>query len=446
VQSGSAGCENAIKIIEKNLQLKSIVHIQDVKKIEKPSWLKGVPVLAKVSTKEIWEGTSAIEQLNYLSGYYSGVSTVLSSFNINHQPWDKYTSNLTIQPPMSPASLTLQTPSTSIILSDEARKQMSPEMKITPQVSQQPTTTPQVSQQPTTTPQVSQQPTTTATPPPPQVVPQQMTTTTTTTTPATPATPATPQVLQQTTKSPSQPADFPTNDRLFAKERNSDTSDKSKSTDPNRVQPMPLPDDPQKSKELILPPLPVLPKKENTQPTPPASSPLASTSSPPAPTQSSPPAPTQLSPPAPTQSSPPAPTQSSPPAPPAPLENKRVSNRVLQSNAKIDNRRLSAIEESNEDETNGLNDLNDLNDSKNDSNVKEQSTTQEHNEMVFSQSELQEIENIMTKPKTINKRPSQRGRGRGGQQQPRTVAQNARKNSNTIVVKEENVNHSAEDE
>ena len=412
VQSGSAGCENAIKIIEKNLQLKSIVHIQDVKKIEKPSWLKGVPVLAKVSTKEIWEGTSAIEQLNYLSGYYSGVSTVLSSFNINHQPWDKYTSNLTIQPPMSPASLTLQTPSTSIILSDEARKQMSPEMKITPQVSQQPTTTPQVSQQPTTT----------ATPPPPQVVPQQMTTTTTTTTPATPATPATPQVLQQTTKSPSQPADFPTNDRLFAKERNSDTSDKSKSTDPNRVQPMPLPDDPQKSKELILPPLPVLPKKENTQPTPPASSPLASTSSPP------------------------APTQSSPPAPPAPLENKRVSNRVLQSNAKIDNRRLSAIEESNEDETNGLNDLNDLNDSKNDSNVKEQSTTQEHNEMVFSQSELQEIENIMTKPKTINKRPSQRGRGRGGQQQPRTVAQNARKNSNTIVVKEENVNHSAEDE
>jgi hypothetical protein len=417
VQSGSAGCENAIKIIEKNLQLKSIVHIQDVKKIEKPSWLKGVPVLAKVSTKEIWEGTSAIEQLNYLSGYYSGVSTVLSSFNINHQPWDKYTSNLTIQPPMSPASLTLQTPSTSIILSDEARKQMSPEMKITPQVSQQPTTTPQVSQQPTTT----------ATLPPPQVVPQQMTTTTTTTTPATPATP---QVLQQTTKSPSQPADFPTNDRLFAKERNSDTSDKSKSTDPNRVQPMPLPDDPQKSKELILPPLPVLPKKENTQPTPPASSPLASTSSPPAPTQSSPP----------------APTQSSPPAPPAPLENKRVSNRVLQSNAKIDNRRLSAIEESNEDETNGLNDLNDLNDSKNDSNVKEQSTTQEHNEMVFSQSELQEIENIMTKPKTINKRPSQRGRGRGGQQQPRTVAQNARKNSNTIVVKEENVNHSAEDE
>jgi hypothetical protein len=417
VQSGSAGCENAIKIIEKNLQLKSIVHIQDVKKIEKPSWLKGVPVLAKVSTKEIWEGTSAIEQLNYLSGYYSGVSTVLSSFNINHQPWDKYTSNLTIQPPMSPASLTLQTPSTSIILSDEARKQMSPEMKITPQVSQQPTTTPQVSQQPTTT----------ATLPPPQVVPQQMTTTTTTTTPATPATP---QVLQQTTKSPSQPADFPTNDRLFAKERNSDTSDKSKSTDPNRVQPMPLPDDPQKSKELILPPLPVLPKKENTQPTPPASSPLASTSSPPAPTQSSPP----------------APTQSSPPAPPAPLENKRVSNRVLQSNAKIDNRRLSAIEESNEDETNGLNDLNDLNDSNNDSNVKEQSTTQEHNEMVFSQSELQEIENIMTKPKTINKRPSQRGRGRGGQQQPRTVAQNARKNSNTIVVKEENVNHSAEDE
>ena len=409
VQSGSAGCENAIKIIEKNLQLKSIVHIQDVKKIEKPSWLKGVPVLAKVSTKEIWEGTSAIEQLNYLSGYYSGVSTVLSSFNINHQPWDKYTSNLTIQPPMSPASLTLQTPSTSIILSDEARKQMSPEMKITPQVSQQPTTTPQVSQQPTTT----------ATLPPPQVVPQQMTTTTTTTTPATPATP---QVLQQTTKSPSQPADFPTNDRLFAKERNSDTSDKSKSTDPNRVQPMPLPDDPQKSKELILPPLPVLPKKENTQPTPPASSPLASTSSPP------------------------APTQSSPPAPPAPLENKRVSNRVLQSNAKIDNRRLSAIEESNEDETNGLNDLNDLNDSNNDSNVKEQSTTQEHNEMVFSQSELQEIENIMTKPKTINKRPSQRGRGRGGQQQPRTVAQNARKNSNTIVVKEENVNHSAEDE
>ena len=79
VRSGSQGCDNAIKIIDKNIQLKSMIHIQDVKSIEKPSWLKGVPVLAKVSTKEIWEGSSAIEQLNYLSGYYSGVSTVLSS-------------------------------------------------------------------------------------------------------------------------------------------------------------------------------------------------------------------------------------------------------------------------------------------------------------------------------------------------------------------------------
>ena len=103
VQSGSQGCENAKKIIDENLKLKSIVHIQDIKTIEKPLWLKGVPVLAKVSTKEIWEGTSAIEQLKYLSGYYSSMSTVLSSKNIN-QPWEKYTSNLAIQPLMSPST------------------------------------------------------------------------------------------------------------------------------------------------------------------------------------------------------------------------------------------------------------------------------------------------------------------------------------------------------
>ena len=418
VRSGSQGCDNAIKIIDKNIQLKSMIHIQDVKSIEKPSWLKGVPVLAKVSTKEIWEGSSAIEQLNYLSGYYSGVSTVLSSLgnaaaaelSNNKQPWDKYTSNLAIHS-------TFASPVTVHYDSSQ------------PAVVQQPS---QSQSQPAAPSQSQPADVLLSTPPPSQSQSQLAVVQQPSQSQSQPAV-----VLSSPSPSPpqSQPIDFPTNDRLITKMQNENTSgDKSKAKDPNRLQPMPLPDNPQKSSELILPPLPVFPKKEVAAPPPPP-----------------------------------------PMKPPTPENN---SNRILSNDNKIDNRRP----DSNDDGTlsEELHDDDDDDDdvdiqnkpfetvTSNKSITSMKSTksmksmkfnepngdadeptklvqptqmSSDHNEMVFSQSELEEIENVMTKPKTINKRPSRRGRGQPQQQQ-----QSSRKNSNTIVIKGEYVNHSAEDE
>ena len=213
--------------------------------------------------------------------------------------------------------------------------------------------------------------------------------------------------------------------------QNDDTGDKSKPKDPNRVQPMPLPDDPLKNKELILPPLPVLPKKD-------------SVSTPQTKVTPATPINDQMS------------TEMN--SHQTLVQNKNLTtsaNRLSQNVVKIDNRRpddaaavaavsavavVSAVVSPQDDSNEFAN--GDLGQNHEDQN--ENNGNNGGNEMVFSTSELQEIENIMTKPKTINKRSTQRVRSRG--QQPRTISQNTRKNSSTIVIKEEYADHPPEDE
>ena len=418
VHSNSRGCENALSIIQENLQLKNIVHIQDVKTIEKPAWLKGVPVLAKVSTKEIWEGTSAIEQLNYLSGYYSG------------QPWEKYTSNLAIRPSV-PLLQTVANMSTES--SKQSANQVFPSgMQSVPQ-SFQPTiqllSSPQQPQN-----QLLQQASAAQSLQPQQteVVPQsklsQQQPLPPTPTPSLPPTsplPPTPSPKSPPTLTTPQ-INLPAGDRLNTRLQNDKSpADKSKVKDPNRLQPMPLPDDPQKSKELVLPPLPVFPKKEMIV------TPQMSTS--------------QI------KSIPSTPMIQDDVPPETKIQSRSTpgkhdgdnndddgddgndgdnNNRAIHNHVKIDNRRLEPVH--NQEDSN-------------ESNYFKSEDLQQNHEMVFSSSELQEIENVMAKPKTVNKRQPQRNRGRS-QQQSRTIAQNARKTQNTIVIKEDQVDDSAEDE
>lgn len=91
IKSESKGCEIAQNILKQYPPLKKEVHVQDIRLIEKPEWLRGVPVLAKIITREIWEGSAAIEQLHYLAGYYSALAALPSS-----QPWSMYNTNLTL--------------------------------------------------------------------------------------------------------------------------------------------------------------------------------------------------------------------------------------------------------------------------------------------------------------------------------------------------------------
>ena len=84
--TGSIGCDHALDIIQKNYFLKRNVESVNVYDIEKPPWMVGVPVLAKIATKEIWIGTPAIEQLKYLSVMNNSDSYV-------NQPWQNYQTN-----------------------------------------------------------------------------------------------------------------------------------------------------------------------------------------------------------------------------------------------------------------------------------------------------------------------------------------------------------------
>lgn len=132
ITTGSRGCESALSILKQYPVLKKEIHVQDIKLIERPSWLRGVPVLAKVSTREIWEGTASIEQLYYLAGYFSGMNTTtgmatngmntaglntagLTTTNTQQQPWSSYQTNLTLASPTSvPAAPTPATVSESL--------------------------------------------------------------------------------------------------------------------------------------------------------------------------------------------------------------------------------------------------------------------------------------------------------------------------------------------
>jgi hypothetical protein len=131
VTTGSRGCESALSILKQYPVLKREIHVQDIKLIERPSWLRGVPVLAKVTTREIWEGTASIEQLYYLAGYFSGMNNTQTTSPATQQPWSAYQTNLTlasptpiptpvISPPSQAPSLTQPPSSTSVSVSPPA--------------------------------------------------------------------------------------------------------------------------------------------------------------------------------------------------------------------------------------------------------------------------------------------------------------------------------------
>jgi hypothetical protein len=223
--NGSKGCETAIKIIDGHIQLRKDIHIQDIKLIEKPSWLKGVPVLAKISTKEIWEGSFAIDQLHYLAGYYSALSTVSNTKTA--QPWNSYQPNLSL-------NVTPVTPVTNIPdqTTSSSNTSMTGPMTISVTSTSTPTPTPTV--EPTPLPM-----TTTAPVPMPVITPT--------------ITPNLASSLSET---------------------------KTDKSNPNKLQPLPLPDDQRNVQELnIPPPLPnikAIPQQtlDATTPQPPQSSPV----------------------------------------------------------------------------------------------------------------------------------------------------------------------------
>lgn len=195
----SKGCELAVNIVKQYPALKKEVHLQDIKLIEKPAWLRGVPVLAKVATREIWEGSSAIEQLHYLAGYYSALQTMPTTSN---QPWAAYQTNLTLPQPVA-----THTPA---------------------QVSPIPPVQAQVSPSPPVPAPIQSPPQPISLPPPPSnpSLP-----------PPNPSLLTPPAAIQRSQVQPS-------------------TRSESDPADPNKIQPLPLPDDQRPQQELALPPLP----------------------------------------------------------------------------------------------------------------------------------------------------------------------------------------------
>ena len=205
----SKGCVTAQTLLKQYPPLRKEVHIQDIRLIEKPEWLRGVPVLAKIITREIWEGSAALEQLHYLAGYYSALSALPSA-----QPWSMYNTNLTL-----PKSVDASNPTEPL-----------------PQVPPQP----QIPTQPQALPPLTQ-----------QIPPQ----------------PQSPTPTQSQQRLPPHPP------------RSASPSSQLKA-DPNRFQPIPLPDDQRPQQELNLPPLPVLRKRDDQPVHPPLSSSPSNTSQP----------------------------------------------------------------------------------------------------------------------------------------------------------------------
>lgn len=291
----SKGCELAVNIVKQYPSLRKEIHLQDIKLIEKPAWLRGVPVLAKVSSREIWEGSAAIEQLHYLAGYYSALHTVSMT---SSQPWASYQTNLALPQPVAT------------------------------QVS---------SQSPLSVSSSSPPPPIPITNPSPVVQP-----------PSVPLSP--PPSISTPLPSPSQPQ--VTLQRPLVQTPNRTESDPN---DPNKIQPIPLPDDRRPQQEIALPPPPENIKKHSVQPTPPDASPQTVTNPPPQPQSISSSQSSQSS----RQSSRQPLANSSTVQPPQPL---------VKTSEPVD-----------------------------------------HVALVFTPDELETIQKVMFKPKTVNKRPNAHG-------------------------------------
>lgn len=200
VMTGSRGCESALSILKQYHVLKREIHVQDIKLIERPSWLRGVPVLAKVATREIWEGTASIEQLYYLAGYFAGMNNNQNTTPDTQQPWLSYQTNLTLAsstPTPTPAQVSVQTPSIST-------SQPTMASTLEPQTKSAPIT-------PTNLPVFSNQP------------------------------PVSGQTILTSPNQAQQPA-LP--------------NDNNQPQNPDKVQALPLPDELRPKQELVLPPLP----------------------------------------------------------------------------------------------------------------------------------------------------------------------------------------------
>jgi hypothetical protein len=295
----SKGCELAMNIVKQYPALKKEVHMQDIKLIEKPAWLRGVPVLAKVATREIWEGSIAIEQLHYLAGYYSALQSVSTTSN---QPWASYQTNLTLPQPIAtqaPVQGSLPPVSSSI----------SPPVVQPPSISVNPS------------PSIS----------PPQNVPPP------------------PSQIQ------SQPSVTLRGPQIQTPNR-SETDQ----SDPNKVQPIPLPDDQRPQQEIALPPPPENIKKHSVQTTP-----LSTNSQ--------------------TVSSPPP----SLPSQPQTQTSRQPSRTPLANPNTVKSPPLASPSPPSESV--------------------EPSGPVDHVAVVFTPDELDTIQRVMFKPKTVNKRPNAHG-------------------------------------
>lgn len=93
----SKGCDLAIHLVNSVPNLKQDVYIQNVHLIEKPSWMTGVPVLAKIVTKDVWMGTKVIEQLKYLVEVYSKEILNVPS---RTGPWQSKFADLSLPQPL----------------------------------------------------------------------------------------------------------------------------------------------------------------------------------------------------------------------------------------------------------------------------------------------------------------------------------------------------------
>jgi len=236
---GSIGCDRAISIIEANPYLKKEVLRQDINNFsEKPPWMKAIPILAQISTKEVWVGTPALAQLQYLSGMYP-------STNMMKQPWQNYQTNLSLPTPIVQPN---SSPETFINNTNNNNNNSLP----TPQL----TTTPSLPNIPqlANTPSLPNIPQFANTPPP-NILPPTINNNSSSSSSF--PTPAIIPTLAPQPSLPNAPQIFPP--------LNTPAPSNGEKKDPNRVQPLPAPDDQRQPQTLVLPPPP---KKVKTEPSP----------------------------------------------------------------------------------------------------------------------------------------------------------------------------------
>lgn len=230
---GSVGCDRAIGIIEASPYLKKEVLRQDINNFsEKPSWMKAIPILAQISTKDVWVGTPALAQLQYLASWYQ-------SQNVNiKQPWQNYQTNLSLPTPVLQPNTTTTTTESFVNNTFNNNNNLSPQ-NVTPLPS------PALPTSNVSSPQ------NVAPFPPPNITP-------TTTTPSTsfPTPAIIPPLVPQTSQS-NGPQVFPP--------LPSSVQTSTEKKDPNRVQPLPPPDDQRQPQALVLPPPPKKVKADLSQ-------------------------------------------------------------------------------------------------------------------------------------------------------------------------------------